>query len=124
MAWRHFAQSLEAVHIDGVISIIGFVAGTTAEKPLSFLELLKNFCCMRGVSVCSRAQREDMNQAIEANDIKPVVDGSIFEMEYFEGGISIYVGAKALWKSYCQDRMNHGERKVAFWQPTVVGQRT
>jgi NADPH:quinone reductase-like Zn-dependent oxidoreductase len=78
------AQSLKAVHIDGVISIIGFVAGMTAEKPPSFLTLLSNFCCVRGVSVGSRAQFEDMNRAIEANGIRPVVDERVFEMEYLK----------------------------------------
>jgi NADPH:quinone reductase-like Zn-dependent oxidoreductase len=78
------APILKAVHIDGVISVIGFVAGTTAASPPSFLSLLSNFCCIRGVSVGSRAQFEDMNRAIEANDIKPVVDDRMFEMEHLK----------------------------------------
>jgi NADPH:quinone reductase-like Zn-dependent oxidoreductase len=78
------AQSLKAVQIDGVISIIGFVAGSTAEKAPSFLSLLSNFCCVRGVSVGSRAQFEDMNRAIEANDIKPVVDERIFDIKHLK----------------------------------------
>jgi NADPH:quinone reductase-like Zn-dependent oxidoreductase len=39
---------------------------------------------VRGVSVGSRAQFEDMNRAIEANDIKPVVDERIFDMEHLK----------------------------------------
>jgi NADPH:quinone reductase-like Zn-dependent oxidoreductase len=59
------AQSFKAVHIDGVISVIGFVAGTAAEKAPSFLSLLSNFCCIRGVrvgslrwSVCPSSHRQ------------------------------------------------------------------
>jgi NADPH:quinone reductase-like Zn-dependent oxidoreductase len=78
------AQSLKAVHIDGVISIIGFAAGPTVEKSPSFLALLSNFCCVRGVSVGLAAQFEDINGAIEANDVKPVVDEHIFELELFK----------------------------------------
>lgn len=37
------AQSHKAVQIDGVISIIGFVAGAMAERAPSLLSLLSNF---------------------------------------------------------------------------------
>lgn len=66
--------------IDGVISIIGFLGGMSKDQP-TFLDCLNNICTVRGVLVGSRLQFEDMNRAIEANDIKPVVDKEVFTLE-------------------------------------------
>ncbi|KAG4440648.1 hypothetical protein IFR05_003846 [Cadophora sp. M221] len=74
------AQSLKAVKIDGVISIIGVLGGMSKEQP-GFIDVLMNLCTVRGLLVGSRAQFEDMNRAIEANGIKPVVDEKVFSLE-------------------------------------------
>ncbi|KAH7400100.1 hypothetical protein BKA64DRAFT_744762 [Cadophora sp. MPI-SDFR-AT-0126] len=74
------AQSLKAVKIEGVISVIGFVGGLSKEQP-GFLDALSNLCTVRGLLVGSRTQFEDMNRAIEANSIKPVVDEKVFSFE-------------------------------------------
>lgn len=73
-------QSLEAIKIDGVISMVGFVGGNSSDQP-SFLDILSNICTVRGVYVGSRSQFEDMNRAIDANSIKPVVDETVFPLE-------------------------------------------
>lgn len=39
-----------------------------------------NICTVRGVLVGNRAQFEQMNAAIEANKIKPVVDEKVFTL--------------------------------------------
>ncbi|KAF2188126.1 alcohol dehydrogenase [Zopfia rhizophila CBS 207.26] len=75
------AQSLKAIKIDGVISIIGFVGGFGKEQP-SFLDCLTNICTVRGLLVGSRLQFEDMNRAIEANDIHPIVDEKVFDLAH------------------------------------------
>lgn len=62
-----------------MISIIGFVGGMDTGP--SFLDCLMNICTVRGVLVGSRQQFEDMNAAIEANDIHPVVDEKVFTLE-------------------------------------------
>lgn len=74
------AQSLKAVAIDGVITIIGFIGGFEKEQP-TFLDCLNNMCTVRGILVGSRLQMEDMCAAIEANDIHPVVDEKVFKLE-------------------------------------------
>ncbi|KAH7116037.1 hypothetical protein B0J11DRAFT_115728 [Dendryphion nanum] len=74
------AQSLKAIMIDGVISIIGFIGGFSKEQP-TFLDTLNNICTVRGLLVGSRLQFEDMNRSIEANDIHPVVDEKVFGLE-------------------------------------------
>ncbi|KAK7188216.1 hypothetical protein DPSP01_001761 [Paraphaeosphaeria sporulosa] len=72
-------QSLVAIKIDGVISIIGFIGGFSKDQP-SFLDCLNNICTVRGLLVGSRQQFEDMNAAIEANDIHPIVDNKVFTL--------------------------------------------
>ena len=74
------AQSLKAVRPEGVISIIGFLGGNSKDQP-SFLEALNSLCTVRGVLVGSRQQFEEMNEAIDANFIKPVVDERVFMLE-------------------------------------------
>lgn len=74
------AQSLKAIAIDGVISIIGFIGGMDKNQP-TFLETLNNICTVRGILVGNRLQMQDMINAIEANDIRPVVDDKVFELK-------------------------------------------
>jgi len=73
-------QSLKAITIDGVISIIGFLGGGKTENAPGFLDCLMNICTVRGVLVGSRMQFQEMNRAIEANDIKPMVDEKVFKL--------------------------------------------
>ncbi|GAB7362272.1 hypothetical protein MBLNU230_g2291t1 [Neophaeotheca triangularis] len=73
-------QSLAAIGIDGVISIIGFLGGMKNESQPTFLDCLMNICTVRGILVGSRVQFEEMNKAIEANNIKPVVDKKVFKL--------------------------------------------
>ena len=74
------AQSLKAIKAEGIISIIGFLGGFSKEQP-SFLDCLNSICTVRGVLVGSRMQFEAMNEAIDANGIKPVVDEKVFGFE-------------------------------------------
>ena len=73
-------QSLKAIKPEGVISIIGFLGGMSKDQP-SFLECLNNIATVRGVLVGSRLQFEMMNECIDANGIKPVVDEKVFQLE-------------------------------------------
>jgi NADPH:quinone reductase-like Zn-dependent oxidoreductase len=73
-------QSLNAIKMDGVISIIGFLGQGQGEQP-GMLEALMHGCIVRGILVGSRMQFEDMNRAIDATKIKPVVDEKIFDFE-------------------------------------------
>lgn len=75
------AQSLQAIKMDGVISVIGFLGGGSSNDQPSFLDCLNRICIVRGILVGSRLQFEEMNQAIDANKIKPVVDSKIFKLE-------------------------------------------
>ncbi len=65
-------QSMEAVKMGGNISLIGVLGGFTANinLPVAFFKHVT----FHGIAVGSRDMQEAMNDAIEANDIKPVID--------------------------------------------------
>jgi NADPH:quinone reductase-like Zn-dependent oxidoreductase len=73
-------QSMKAVKLEGLISVIGSVsAGQSANVP-TVLDCWLNNCIARGVVVGSRAMMEEMVAAIEVNDIHPVVDEKSFTL--------------------------------------------
>jgi NADPH:quinone reductase-like Zn-dependent oxidoreductase len=78
---KTMTQTLKAIKIDGVISIIGFLGGVEDEQQPGFLDCLDSICTVRGIYVGSRIQFEEMNRAIEGNKIKPVVDEKVFGLE-------------------------------------------
>ncbi|KAL7792453.1 hypothetical protein V8C37DRAFT_380357 [Trichoderma ceciliae] len=80
---KEMEQSIAAVKLCGAIDIIGFLAGRSDEKEPSFLRCLGNLFTARGVIVGSRAQMEDMIEAIEAHPeaLRPVVDDKVFKLE-------------------------------------------
>jgi len=75
------AQSLKAVKIGGVITIIGFVGGPPAPGQPGFLSVLQSLCIVRGILVGSRVQFEEMSRAIDAGKIKPCIDEKVFTLE-------------------------------------------
>ncbi|KAK6599405.1 alcohol dehydrogenase [Botrytis cinerea] len=66
------AQSIKSIRIDGVIS--------TKKEP-SFLETVSKVFTVRGLFVGSRAMFEEMNAAIDATNLKPVIDRRVFKLE-------------------------------------------
>lgn len=75
------SQSLKAVKPEAMISIVGFLGGVKGEKQPTFLDCLSHLCTVRGVIVGSRMQFEQMNRAIDASQIQPVVDEKVFGLE-------------------------------------------
>ncbi len=71
-------QALNAVRVAGQISLIGILSGQTCE-----INIVKSFvkqARLQGVLVGSRVQQQDMIRAIEANQMKPVID-RVFPLE-------------------------------------------
>jgi NADPH:quinone reductase-like Zn-dependent oxidoreductase len=71
-------QSLKAIKMEGIISLIGLLGGTIPEDKI--VEVLTNLCTVRGVYVGSGEQLEDMVKAIEEHDIHPVIDKTVFTL--------------------------------------------
>jgi len=65
-------KAFQSIRPGGVVSDIGFVAA--GEPPNVGLLALQQRAIYRGVLVGSRELFEDMNRAIEAHEIKPLVD--------------------------------------------------
>ncbi|UKZ75058.1 hypothetical protein TrVFT333_002730 [Trichoderma virens FT-333] len=73
------AQSLKAIKLEGVITLIGFL--TSSEKQPPLMDALNHLCIVRGIFVGSRQQFEEMNRAIDSAKIHPVVDSNLFSFE-------------------------------------------
>jgi NADPH:quinone reductase-like Zn-dependent oxidoreductase len=72
------ARSYEAIGFGGKIALIGFLGGFAGEQnPYS---LMMKGGSLHGIGVGSTAMFEDLNRAIEANKIKPVV-GKVFSFD-------------------------------------------
>jgi NADPH:quinone reductase-like Zn-dependent oxidoreductase len=72
------AKSYEAIGFGGKIALIGFLGGPTGEQ--APYTLMMKGGSLHGIGVGSTAMFEDMNRAIEANGIRPVV-GKVFPFE-------------------------------------------
>jgi NADPH:quinone reductase-like Zn-dependent oxidoreductase len=65
-------KSLEALRLDGHISVVGFLAGV--QSPINLISLNLKRAKINGLSVGSRQDFSDMLKAISANKIRPVID--------------------------------------------------
>ncbi|KAL2179537.1 alcohol dehydrogenase-like protein [Thermothelomyces heterothallicus CBS 202.75] len=72
-------QSLRAIKYEGIISIIGMLGGFQPKD--NIMEVLARLCTIRGVYVGSKAQMEEMVEAMEKHDIHPVVDDKVFTLD-------------------------------------------
>lgn len=71
-------KSMAAIRPGGTIALIGVLAG--GEGSLSLYPILMQGVNLQGVIVGNRREFEEMNRAIEVNQIHPVVD-SVFSIE-------------------------------------------
>ena len=67
-----FLQSLQAIRIGGQINMVGSIGSKQGE--INPLEILYHRATVRGIPVGSRQSFEAMNRAIEANNLRPVID--------------------------------------------------
>lgn len=72
-------KSLAAARVSGRISLIGILTGFPDQNPSPLLSLFKRLT-IQGIYVGSRTMFEEMNRAIEINNIKPVVD-KVFDFD-------------------------------------------
>ena len=113
-------QSLRAIRMEGVISVIGLLTG--AQPKDNIMETLSRVCTVRGVYVGSREQLEEMVKFMEEHEIHPVMDKTVFTLdtvkeayEYMVSALLVgsaegnadkqTVGAEALWQARYHDRV-------------------
>jgi NADPH:quinone reductase-like Zn-dependent oxidoreductase len=75
------AQSLKAIKLEGMITIIGFLTSAKTEEQPPLMDALNHICTVRGIFVGSREQFIEMNEAIDSAKIHPIVDAKIFEFD-------------------------------------------
>ncbi len=90
MSWADLNRTIESVAFGGKIIVIGLLGSSTVN--LSVFGIMQKSISITGIQIGSRASYEDMNQAIEVNNIKPVTD-RVFKLqemreafEYLESG--------------------------------------
>ncbi len=66
------SKSLAATVFGGFVGVVGFVAGYEATIPLR--QMIGPMIRVQGIAVGSKARFEQMNRAIQAHQIKPVLD--------------------------------------------------
>ncbi|RKL44974.1 hypothetical protein BFJ72_g3624 [Fusarium proliferatum] len=86
-------ESLKAVSLGGVVTIIGWIAGPGETGP-SFPQILSSMAVVRGIVVGSRDQFEAMARAIEASDFKPVLDQHVFKLDKLKDAYQYLVDQK------------------------------
>jgi NADPH:quinone reductase-like Zn-dependent oxidoreductase len=75
-----FGQSLRAAGVGGLIAQIGVLSGGSTTEPLTLTPLLHKELRVHGIYVGSRAMFEQMNAAIVAAKLHPVID-QVFEFD-------------------------------------------
>lgn len=83
-------QSMEATRVGGMIGLIGILAGTDGE--VNPIPVLMKSLRLQGVYVGSREMFEDMNAALAANRIKPVID-KVYPFEGARGALELMESA-------------------------------
>ena len=68
------SQSIHACRIGGHISLIGVLTGVAGEIPTA-LAMSKNVT-IKGITVGSRQEQQEMIAAIDANGVRPVIDST------------------------------------------------
>jgi len=75
---EHLNRSLNAVRLGGTISIVGLLAGTSG--PVEVFRIASKNARLHGIEVGSREMYEEMNRAVAANALRPVVD-RVFDVD-------------------------------------------
>ena len=92
-----FARSMNSVRASGQIAVIGVLTGVAGTIPVGLIGI--QTLSVRGIFVGSVAMFEDMNRAITANQLRPVID-RVFPFEQSADALRFMQSAPA----FRQDR--------------------
>ncbi|MCX5096844.1 NAD(P)-dependent alcohol dehydrogenase [Streptomyces sp. NBC_00365] len=88
-------QSIQAVRIGGQISMIGVLTGVSGEVPTGDIDMKQ--LTLRGVLVGNHEQQREMTRAIEASDIRPIIDRT-FPLEELSEALRYFTSGTHLGK--------------------------
>lgn len=83
-------QSLKAVRMGGVVSVVGFLDGDKDAPGVTAKSLLTSLAIVRGLSVGPRDHFEAMNAFLVAHDIHPIVDSQVFPFDAVPAAFRYY----------------------------------
>ena len=73
-------QSVKAIRAGGLIALAGLLGGASENASIpTLMDCLVNTYIVRGLMLGTRVQYREMNQFIEENDIKPILDDQVFD---------------------------------------------
>ena len=78
------SESLKAVRVEGTVTatgLLGSEAEATETPPPTLLDTIWRVCSVRGIVLGSKRQFGDMVRFVEEKDVRPVVDGKVFEID-------------------------------------------
>jgi len=88
-------QSLKALHLNGAINLVGWLA---AEKPLLDINhFAATVGSMRRIAVGNRRHHQEMNRAVKAGKLKPVID-SVYPFDKARKAFDYFAAGKYLGK--------------------------
>ena len=90
-----FARSMNSVRTSGQIAVIGVLSGVAGTVPVGLIGL--QTLSVRGIFVGSVAMFQDMNRAITANQLRPVID-RVFGFRAIPGCAPLFANRAALGK--------------------------
>jgi len=85
------SQSIQACRIGGHISLIGVLTGVAGDVPTA--SAMSKNVTIKGITVGSRQEQQEMIAAIDANNIEPVID-SIFPLDQIAAAFRHQVSQK------------------------------
>ena len=88
------SQSVKAVRTEGLIAVTGLLGGDPSTPTPILLDCLTNLCTARGVLLGSVKQFEAMNNFIEEQQIKPVLDQKCFKISQVKEAYTYMMGQK------------------------------
>lgn len=87
MSWTTIDKTTQAMKLGGRIAVVGMLGGVTAE--LSVLGIMLKSLTVIGVQAGSKSSFKAMNNTIEANNIKPVID-KVFPLSELSQAIAYF----------------------------------
>ncbi|RKE98136.1 zinc-dependent alcohol dehydrogenase family protein [Ichthyenterobacterium magnum] len=95
ISWAGINKTITAMKTSGKIAVIGMLGGT--EVQLSVFDLIQRSLTIKAMYVGSKSSFEEMNNAIEVNNIKPIID-RVFSVSELPEAIAHFEKSKHLGK--------------------------
>ena len=87
ISWAEISKTIQAMKLGGKIIVVGLLGGANAD--LSVFGIMQKSISIIGIQVGSKSSFEDMNKAIQINNIKPVIN-TIFQISELSEALTYF----------------------------------